>query len=213
MTPRVATDNNSEKNTLSEAETLKLAQLRVKERAGLLNLDDALSYKSLAVNPPTPVSKLSLGGRVVTSHDYREFAAKAMKAGRNGLPITEDVSLANIGPTGTKALLRMGLATSAGAFPNVDDQGAAYSPTRRPLELLDLVRAGTTTEGSISYVRQGTYTSAAAETAEATSTTTGTKPEASLPFESCPVACGKHPGLGPSNRPCFARRRRAQGPD
>ena len=49
--------------------------------------------------------------------------------------------------------------------------------------MLDLVRLGSTTEAAVPYMRQTTYTSAAVEVAEATSTTTGTKPEAALPFE------------------------------
>ena len=63
MTPRVATDNNSEKNTLSEAETLVLAAYKVKDRAGLLtDTTERLRYKSLTADPPTPVRELSLGG-------------------------------------------------------------------------------------------------------------------------------------------------------
>jgi Phage capsid family len=184
MTPRVATDNNSEKNTLSEAETLALAAYKVKDRAGLLtDTTERLRYKSLTADPPTPVRELSLGGRVVTGHGYQEFAAKALKV-KNGstLPITEDVSLANVGATGTKTLLRMGVTTSAGAFQSVDDSGD-YAPVRRPLELLDLIRSGTTAEGAVQYMRQTTYTPAAVEVLEAASTTTGTKPEATLPFE------------------------------
>jgi hypothetical protein len=159
MTPRVATNNTSEKDTLTEAETLSLADLKVKDRAGLLtDTSERLRYKSLLAAQPTPLRELSLGARVVTGHDYREFAAKALKVSNGStLPITEDVSLANIGPARTKALLRMGVATSAGAFQSLDDSGE-YAPARRPLELLDLVRAGTTDEGAVQYVRQTTYT-------------------------------------------------------
>ena len=49
--------------------------------------------------------------------------------------------------------------------------------------VLDLVRLGATDEAAVSYIRQTTYTSVAVEVAEASSTTTGTKPEATLPFE------------------------------
>jgi hypothetical protein len=171
--------------TLTEAETLSLAQLKVKDRAGLLtDTDERLRYKALQANPPTPDRELSLGGRVVTGHGYREMGANALKAtDRSGLMLDDDVTLAQVGPTGTKTLLRVGVATSAGAFQSIDDQGATYAPTRRPLELLDLVRAGTTTEGSISHVRQGSYTGVAVETAEPSGVTVGTKPEATIPFE------------------------------
>jgi HK97 family phage major capsid protein len=48
--------------------------------------------------------------------------------------------------------------------------------------VLDLARVGSTDEGSVEFARQGTYTSVAAETAEASTSSTGTKAEASLPF-------------------------------
>ena len=187
MSPKYVAEREKAKpvDTLSEADTLALARYKVKDAAGLLtDTDERLSYKMLSVaGAPAPVSKLSLGGRVVTSHSYREFAAKALRVkNSNGLPIPEDVPLASVGPTGTKTLLRMGLVTSAGAFQSLDDSGE-YAPTRRPLELLDLVRAGTTDEGTVQYMRQTTYTSAAVEIAEASSVITGTKPEAALPFE------------------------------
>ena len=82
------------------------------------------------------------------------------------------MSLAQVGPDGTKTLLRMGLTTSAGAFQSLDDSGED-APARRPLELLDLVRAGTTEEGTVQYMRQSAYTPAAVEVAEAVSTATG----------------------------------------
>ena len=112
-----------------------------------------------------------------------ELAAKAAKAtDKAGITLDGDVSLAQAGPEESKTLLRMGLVTSAGAFQSIDDSGE-YAPTRRPLELLDLVRAGTTDEGAVQYMRQTTYTSTAVEVAESSSLSTGTKPEATLPFE------------------------------
>ena len=108
--------------------------------------------------------------------------------------------LAAAGAAETKALLRLGSATSVGAFTNIDDQAGCYSPARRPLELLDLVRSGTTTEGTVNYVRQTTYTSAAVETAEASSITTGTKPEAALPFEAIQSPVESIPVWAPASR-------------
>ena len=170
--------------TLTEAETMSLAALKVQEQAGLLtDTSERLRYKALRSVPPAPLRELSPGAQVVTGHPYRDLAVKALKANRHGnaLPITEDVPLGNFGPTGTKTLLRAGSATSVGAFQflGVGD----YAPARRPLDLLDLVRLGTTDEAAIQYMRQTTYTPAAVEVGEASSTTTGTKPESSLPFE------------------------------
>ena len=180
MTPRVAT------GTLTEAETFALAALNVKNAAGrLTGTDERIHWKALrAGGSPVPRSSLTLGGRVVTRHSYQQFAAKALNASKNGahVAITEDVPLADLGGSETKALLRQGSATSVGAFQSLDTS-REYEPTRRPLDILDLVRLGTTEEAAVPYMRQTTYTPAAVEVAEATSTTTGTKPEATLPFE------------------------------
>jgi hypothetical protein len=57
MTPRVATNNTSEKDTLTEAETLSLADLKVKDRAGLLtDTSERLRYKSLLAAQPDPAT-------------------------------------------------------------------------------------------------------------------------------------------------------------
>jgi hypothetical protein len=135
----------------------------------------------------------------VTGQAYKTFAAKALSS-RGNVAISEDVPLASVAGAETKALLRVGSATSVGAFTNVDDQTGAYAPARRPLELLDLVRAGSTGEASVSYVRQGAYTSAAVETAEATSSTTGTKAEATLPFEAVLSPVENIPVWAPASR-------------
>ncbi len=53
---------------------------------------------------------------------------------------------------------------------------------RRRLQVLDLVRTGETTEDAVEYARQSTFTNAAEVVVEATATTTGTKPEATIAF-------------------------------
>jgi HK97 family phage major capsid protein len=126
----------------------------------------------------------SLGDRVVDGAEFKQLVrnlpasdtAPLVKRG------TADIDLAALDGGETKTLLRAGSATSVGAFQSLD-LSRTYEPTRRPLELLDLVRLGETSEGAVPYMRQTTYTSVAVETAEATSSTTGTKPEATLPFE------------------------------
>ena len=120
---------------------------------------------------------------MVTSPEFKALAARALTTSANSsLVLDDDVTLAALGGGETKTLLRAGSATSVGAFQSLDASGD-YAPARRPLELLDLVRLGTTDEAAVPYMRQTTYTPAAVEVAEATSTTTGTKPEATLPFE------------------------------
>jgi hypothetical protein len=190
--------------TLTEAATLERARLDIKKAAGqLTGTNDLLRLKALKVDPPARMP--TFGGRTVTGTGYRQFAAKALTASKRGreLPITEDVPLADFGPDATKTLLRMGLVTSAGAFQSIDESGE-YAPTRRPLSLLDLVRPGTTNEGSVVYMRQTTYTPVAAETAEATSVTTGTKPEATLPFEQVTSPVESIPSWAPATTRALA---------
>jgi hypothetical protein len=120
---------------------------------------------------------MSVGARVATSDGAKQLATSRLTIG------SDDVSLASVSGDEFKTLLRSGSSTSVGAFQSVDNRTADYSPAQRPLDVLDLCRLGTTTEAAIEYMRQTTYTPVAVETAEATSTTTGTKPEATLAFE------------------------------
>jgi hypothetical protein len=156
MTPRVA----DPPSTLTEAETFALAALEVKNAAGLLTgRDERIHWKALkAGGSPVPSHKLTLGGRVVTRYTYQQFAARALNAAKNGSAvfITEDVPLADLNGGEVKTLLRQGSATSVGAFQSLDTS-RQYDPTRRPLDVLDLVRLGTTDEAAVPYMRQTTY--------------------------------------------------------
>jgi HK97 family phage major capsid protein len=68
--------------------------------------------------------------------------------------------------------------------PFITPDRAAYVPQpRRPLKVVDLITVGQTGVDSVEYARQKTFTNAAAETAEATALSTGTKPEATIEFE------------------------------
>jgi HK97 family phage major capsid protein len=138
-----------------------------------------MRYKLLGSGRPTPSHKLSLGGRAATSLAFRKLAGKGLS---ENVSLDEPVRLNSVGGDEFKTLLRAGSATSVGAFQSINP-GLEYQPVRRPLELLDLVRLGSTSEAVVPYMRQTTYTSVAVEVSEATSTTTGTKPEATLPFE------------------------------
>jgi hypothetical protein len=165
MTPRVA-----EPLALTEAQTLEQAQLDAKYQAG--KLTDRDRQRRLELKAGGASSRPStLGGRIVTGREFKRLAAKAL--GTNGnLALEQDVPLAALGGGETKTLLRAGSATSVGASQSPDASGE-YAPARRPLDLLDLVRAGSTDDGSVAYMRQTTYTQAAVEVAEATSTTSG----------------------------------------
>jgi hypothetical protein len=80
--------------------------------------------------------------------------------------------LASLGPAEAKALITGLSDTSAGA--HITTQSVDYVPQpRRQLRVLDLVKASTTTLDVVEFARQTASTNAAAEVAEAISTTTG----------------------------------------
>jgi HK97 family phage major capsid protein len=123
----------------------------------------------------------SLGDRVVRSAEFKQLWRNAPRTDHG--PVTNrDVFVAQLEAGETKALIRSGVSTSAGAF-LTSEQGTPAPVPARPLRVLDLVREGTMATDSITFARQDTYSPAVTgAVAEATSTTTGTKPEATASF-------------------------------
>jgi hypothetical protein len=77
-------------------------------------------------------------------------------------------------------------------------QSAAAAPVpARRLSVVDLVRQGDMSADSVTFARQSAYTPVAAAVAEATSVTTGTKPEASLPFAITTAVAGSYASWAP----------------
>lgn len=97
------------------------------------------------------------------------------------------VKLADLSMAETKTLVTGLSDTSAGAFVVNDQQGYVGQPIRPP-SIIDLVTVGTTDSDTVEFARQTTWTNVAAETLEATATTTGTKPEATVAFEKVTAA-------------------------
>ncbi len=100
-------------------------------------------------------------------------------------------------PIGGKKLaaLLTGLSsTAAGAFVVAEDSGLYVPTARRELSIVDLIDVRDTGSDAVDFVRQTAFTNAAAATAEATTTSNGTKPESSMAFErvSCPVETIAH---------------------
>lgn len=83
-----------------------------------------------------------------------------------------------------KALLYGGSATSGGGFVQNDVMPGYVDIRQRELSVLDLVTRIPTESDTIEYVRETTFTNAAAATAEASATTgtTGLKPESALAY-------------------------------
>lgn len=196
-------------NRLTESNTLERARLELKSQTK--GLDSWERTRRNLLLSGRPAEDLSLGAKAATSKGFMGLAVKAHKTSENAqLSLSKDVLLAQANGAETKTLIRQASLTSAGAFETPDESGE-YAPARRPLELLDVVRLGQTEEASVAYMRQTTYTPVAVETAEATSTTTGTKPEATLPFEQVLSPVESIPSWAPATRRALTGRGRASG--
>lgn len=127
-----------------------------------------------------PAQAVSLSERIVESKGYKELLASGVLDSdqRGGF----QVKLADLSDAEVKTLITGLSDTSAGAFVFSDIKPYVPQPRRAP-RLFDLITVGQTTSDTIEYARQTTFTNVAAETAEATTTATGTKPEATIAFE------------------------------
>ena len=124
----------------------------------------------------------TLGERVVGSAEFKQLKANLRPSDSTALTLSgKDVHLASLDAGETKTLIRSGSSTSAGAFLTSESDISAPVPAR-PLRVLDLVRSGEMSSDSVTFARQDPYTPVSASTAEASSLTTGTKPEATLAF-------------------------------
>ena len=136
---------------------------------------------------------------MVASHAYKTFAAEQSNANPN-VPLSEDVLLAQMNSgADVKALITAVSDTSGGAFITSQPGGYIPQPQRR-LRILDLARLYETDVDAIEYARQTTFTNSAAAVAEATSTTTGTKPEATLAFEKVTAPVATYATWAPATR-------------
>lgn len=130
---------------------------------------------------------LSIGDRVTRGEAYKDLVASGVLDSERGGKfnarlgqVSRDEVKAML--SGRHAALLTGASdTSGGAFVTNDVKGYVPQP-QRELSVLDLITVGDTDSDTVEYVRQDAFTNVAAETAEATSTTTGTKPEASIAF-------------------------------
>jgi Phage capsid family len=185
---------------LSESQSVELAKLDVLYEAGKLAEPERTRWRLLKTgNRPTTTG--TLGTRAVLSPGFKGLAVKAQRTtSPSAALVHEDVPLANVEDGAEVKALITGLSdTSAGA--HITQEPAEYAPQpRRRLRILDLVNTAETTVDAIEYARQTTFTNVAVETAEATSTTTGTKPEATIAFEKRTEAVRNFPVWVPATR-------------
>lgn len=135
--------------------------------------------------PSDPESK-SLGERAGDSEAYKRLKESGVLDSHSAA--FGSVPLAKATMPETMATLLTGVSdTSAGAF--IVNEEKQYVPQpRRRRTILDLITTGQTGSDTVEFARQTTFTNVAAETAEATATSTGTKPEATIAFEKVTAA-------------------------
>ena len=169
--------------TLTKASTLERSRLELKRRTEGLDPDEKARWSRLFNHLPA-TKDFSPGEKAVTSPEFIGLAAKAANTSENApLSLDDDVSLVQMDDGNEAKALITGLSdTSGGAF--ITNKADAYGPLpKRRLRVLDLVRLGETDVDAVEFARQTAWTNTAAEVAESVSSTTGTKPEATIAFE------------------------------
>jgi HK97 family phage major capsid protein len=148
-------------------------------RNGVFEMLASNGSPSLSNNKPEPTETKSLGMRALESPDYKGLIdSGVLQSDKRSFTAT----LAEMSMDEVKTLITGVSDTSAGAF--ITNQRVGYvAQPRRMSRIVNLITMGETSVDAIEYARQTTFTNAAAETAEATSVTTGTKPEATIAFE------------------------------
>lgn len=135
---------------------------------------------------------VSPGDQFIQARDYRELKLSgafqsALARQAFAVNLKDGTSLVQWRKqlaTEQKALLRAGSDTSGGGFVMMDRQPGFVELIQREIVVLDLIPRIPTESDTIEYVKEDTFTNAAAATAEASATTgtSGTKPESTLAY-------------------------------
>ena len=189
--------NNTESEPYKKAHEVHQRYATAAEELSSLESTRDGIFRMLGVNAPadrpessrrdTPESeeRESISQRIEASEGYRELVASgALNSDRASF----NAKLIDLSPAELQAALITGTSdTSGGAFITNERKEYVAQP-RRPRRILDLITIGQTGSDVVEYARQTAFTNVAAETAEATSTDTGTKPEATIAFEKVTAA-------------------------
>jgi HK97 family phage major capsid protein len=189
-----ANDTNSEQFKTAEKIHREYAEVtsELKEKEAvrdgifrMLSVDGGEQKGPESFTPDAPLLQgKTLAERALESQEYKQ----ALESGVFGREKASfNVKLADLSIAEAKALITGASDTSAGAFV-VNDVKPYVPQPRRMTKILDLITIGQTDGDTVEYPRQTTFTNVAAETAEATATTTGTKPEATIAFEKVTAA-------------------------
>lgn len=162
------------------AEAAELKELeRVRDGVFGMIADTAPAPAASAEAKAQEPERKALTDRVIQSGEYKALIASgALGSDVRGF----NAKLADLSVAEVKTLITGLSDTSGGAFITNDRKPYVPQPRRTP-RLFDLVTVGETGVDAVEYARQTTFTNVAAETAEATTTDTGTKPEATIAFE------------------------------
>jgi HK97 family phage major capsid protein len=135
---------------------------------------------------------VSPGDQFISSREYRELKLSgqfnsSLSRVQFAVNLKDGTSLVQWGKrmqSEQKALLRGGSETSGGGWVINDRQSGIVEIVQRDIVLLDLVPRLPTESDTIEYVKESTFTNAAAAVAEASATTgtSGTKPESTLAY-------------------------------
>lgn len=179
---------------MKEASDLKAQAARIKGDADILKAVRDLG-DTVGVGQPDakPEAKSwpdrdgdTLGDRYVKSDEFQALIKSAPGGhfGRDHRVQSQPAGFRSLLPEtgGAKTLVTGASATSGGPFVLPDQLGlqVGLGAFQRPLRIRDLVTRGTTQSDSIEYIRVTSATNNAAVVAEATNTSTGTKPESAL---------------------------------
>lgn len=170
-------------NLKTELKTVK-ADAKTRQTLADLGADLDDDDKAKANVPAARRSGKSLGDTFTGSPEYKDLLASANGGSfsKEHRVQTRPVAVDSLLRNRSKSLVTGVSATSAGSLVLPDQLGlqVGLGPFQRPLMLRDLVTAGTTTTDNIEYVRVTGTTNNAAPTAEATTTSNGTKPESGI---------------------------------
>lgn len=128
----------------------------------------------------------TVGEQFVENNAFKSWIDSIMPNGTlpNGFRIGESPALPAEGlmRQAMKTLITGASSTSGGAMVNVDVKPLVELPFR-PLTIRDIITNGRTGSDTVEYPRVTGYTNNAAATAEATTTSNGTKPESAMALE------------------------------
>jgi HK97 family phage major capsid protein len=174
-------DVTKDKTAFEKGEELHRAYAEKAQRAAELETMLVKSIEMLGADAPRPLEGIKGGGDELEGSrgERKRLPSMGEKFMDRGKVEVSPVKV--LDREHAKALITGLSDTSAGAFVTADRQGFYGLLLQTPV-VLDLITTGETDSDTVEYVKQTSFTNAAAETAEATSLSDGSKPESAMAF-------------------------------